>query len=95
MRILIKSARGPPLLLPPPDPDERGPERGPEDNAPIELSWERRLCGVTLPEMFVMLRPRGIIEVLGTKLGGETPREGGREADFLSTTNSILFWEKI
>jgi len=46
---------------------------------------------VTLPERLVMLRPRGIMDVLGTRLGGDTPREGGREADFLSTTNSILF----
>ena len=79
MRILIKSALGPP---PPPDPEE---------SAPMELSWERRLWGVTLPERLVMLRPRGIMEVLGTKLGGDTPREEGREADFLSTTKSILF----
>ena len=58
----------------------------------MELSWERRLGGID-PDILVMLRPGGIMEVLGTKLGGDTPREGGREADFLSTTNRILFQE--
>ena len=46
---------------------------------------------MTLPDILVMLRPSGIMEVLGTKLGGETPREGGRDADFFSTTKSRLF----
>ena len=32
---------------------------------------------------------------LGTKLGGETPRDGGREADFFSTTKSRLFRIKM